>query len=281
MKILLTGANGFIGKNYLENTGHKKISTISTSNLQSNKLYKHIIGDLTDKDFLNKVAKEKYDVIIHAAWVGLPEKTSDLNVLNLNMYKNILNSFSNTAETNHIFLGSCLEYGSVIGKANENDTGLNIEDFGQKKLDLLNYIQEAGLKYNWIRLFYSYGKHQHTDSLINSIQRDIYHNRKISLQNINKSHDFIYIRDAVSLIDKVLSNNFNKGVFNCGNGNLVSIGAIANNVLEIMGKPHLFQVQFEPGLVADISKAGHILNWKPKYSLVEGLTETLRGINLD
>jgi nucleoside-diphosphate-sugar epimerase len=48
-----------------------------------------------------------------------------------------------------------------------------------------------------------------------------------------------------------------------------------------MGKPHLFQVQFEPGLVADISKAGHILNWKPKYSLVEGLTETLKGINLD
>jgi nucleoside-diphosphate-sugar epimerase len=281
MKILLTGASGFIGKNYLESTGYKKISTISTSNLEFKKLYKHRTGDLKDKDFLKKVSTEKYDVIIHAAWAGLPGKTEDLNILNFNMYKNILNSFSNNPETNHIFLGSCLEYGSIRGIVNENDKGQNIEDFGQKKLDLLNYIQESGLKYNWIRLFYIYGKYQHTNSLINSIHKDIYNNRRISLQNINKSHDFMYIKDAVSLIDMVLSNNLSNGVFNCGSGNLTSIGFITNNILEIMGKYPLFQVQTEPGLTADISKASNILNWKPKYSLFEGIMETLKGVNLD
>jgi nucleoside-diphosphate-sugar epimerase len=91
----------------------------------------------------------------------------------------------------------------------------------------------------------------------------------------------MYIKDAVSLIDKVLSNNLSNGVFNCGSGNLTSIGSITNNILEIMGKYPLFQVQTEPGLTADISKASTILNWKPKYSLFEGIIETLKGVNLD
>ena len=82
MKILLTGASGFIGKNYLQNTTNKQITTISRSNVDSKNVYRHIKGDLTDKDFLKKIAKDKYDIVIHAAWIGLPERTKNLNNLN-------------------------------------------------------------------------------------------------------------------------------------------------------------------------------------------------------
>lgn len=275
MRILLTGANGFVGKNYLDSTINDKITTISRSNCYSKKVYKHIKGDLTDTDFLKKVAKDKYDVIIHAAWAGLPERTLELNYKNLVMYKNIVNIFSETPETNHIFLGSCLEYGELAGIASEDTTGFDMEDFGQKKTDLLNYIKISGIKFNWIRMFYTYGKHQHSNALVNSIQKNIRSNQKIKIQNFNKSHDFIYIKDLISLIDKVSTYNCNNSVFNCGSGYLTSVGAIANHILEIMGKTSIFQTQNELGISADISKATKILSWAPRYSLIEGLSETV------
>jgi len=281
MKILLTGASGFIGKNYLQNTTNKQITTISRSNVDSKNVYRHIKGDLTDKDFLKKIAKDKYDIVIHAAWIGLPERTKNLNNLNFGMYKNILNTFSKTPETNHIFLGTCLEYGNLNGTANENTKGISIDNFGQNKLNLLNYIEKTGIKFNWIRLFYSYGKFQHSNSLVKSIQKNIHLNRKLVIHNPNKAHDYIYIKDVISLIDKTLGNDSNYGVLNSGSGHLVSIGTIANNVLAIMGKAPLFQVSNNTGLAADISKARKLLNWEPKYSLVQGLKETLIGENFD
>ena len=139
----------------------------------------------------------------------------------------------------------------------------------------------SGIKFNWIRMFYTYGKHQHSDALVNSIRKNIHSNQKIKIQNLNKSHDFIYIKDLISLIDKVSTHNFNNSVFNCGSGYLTSIAAIANHILGIMGKASIFQAQNELGIAADISKASKILNWVPKYSLIEGLSETVKRGNID
>ena len=138
MRILLTGANGFIGKNYLDSTINEKITTISRSNFYSKKIYKHIKGDLTDVDFLKKIATDKYDVIIHAAWAGLPERTRELNYKNLVMYKNIVNIFREIPETNHIFLGSCLEYGELTGITSEQTPGFDIDDFDDDEFENIN-----------------------------------------------------------------------------------------------------------------------------------------------
>jgi nucleoside-diphosphate-sugar epimerase len=281
MRILLTGASGFIGKNYLENTVNEKITTISRSNFDFKNVYRHIQGDLSEIDFLSKVARERYDVIIHAAWVGLPALTNDFNYKNFAMYKNIIDAFSNTQDAKHIFFGSCLEYGSLVGTINEKIKGRDVKDFGQKKISQLKYVQEKGIKFNWIRLFYCYGKYQHSNSLINSIQKNISDSSDHSIQNPNKVHDYIYIKDVVSLIDKILTSTENHGIVNSGSGKAVSVGTIANNVLQIMGKSPVIQVQNTTGLVADISKAKKNLNWEPKYSLVKGLTETLKGGNYD
>ena len=277
MRILLTGASGFIGKNYLENTLFDEVSTISRSKLEAKKIYKHLNGDLTDKDFLDKISNEKYDVIIHAAWKGLPKRTKELNNLNFDMYRNILRAFGNNLETKHIFIGSCLEYGNLKGMISENTKGSDIDCFGQTKLELLKYIEASGIKYNWLRLFYNYGKYQHKNALINSIRKDIHNNRKININNPNTTHDYIYVKDTVALIDKIASNNLITGVFNAGKGELVPNGEIANTISKITGNRPIFKIKSESGLTADIRKAKKFLNWSPKYSLLEGLMEILEG----
>ena len=87
MKILVTGASGFVGKNFLDNTLHKDLFTLSTSNITSHKIHKHFIGNLSDPIFFQGVLNEKFDVVIHLAWIGLPDRTSKVNLQNLNLYK--------------------------------------------------------------------------------------------------------------------------------------------------------------------------------------------------
>ena len=214
MKILLTGAGGFIGKNYLENTISTNIFTVSKSITESKKIYKNYVGDLSDVGFIKKIASEKFDVIIHTAWIGLPKRTTNLNLLNLSMYKNIIDIFSTSQGAKHIFLGSCLEYGNLIGRASESTKGIEIDSFGQIKLDLFDYVKLSGITYSWIRLFYLFGPHQHINSLTRSLYREILKKQEISLINPNKTHDFIYIKDVVALIDKVSGTNLVSSVYN-------------------------------------------------------------------
>ena len=281
MKILLTGADGFIGRNFLDNTTLSSVFTVSRSTIAADKVYQNYMGDLTDKSLIKDIVTEKFDVIIHAAWSGLPHRTEDMNSLNFNMYRNLIDALSENQSTRHIFLGSCLEYGNNKGKVNEDARGVEIDSFGQTKLRLLKYIEESEINYNWLRLFYVFGPHQHKNSLIRSIQRNIYKEQNIVISNPNTAHDFIYIKDVISLIDKVLNVNLNKGVYNCGSGIPVSIGKIANIILNIMLKNSIFMEEPDPALFADISKAKRNLNWSPSYSTESGLIDALKIVNND
>lgn len=122
----------------------------------------------------------------------------------------------------------------------------------------MQYVKASGINYNWLRIFYTYGPYQHINSLVRSIQRDIYNERKIVISNPNKAHDFIYIKDVISLIDNILNTNLSKSVYNCGSGNPVSIGKIANTILNIMLKNSKFVEEPTLGLFADINKVKEI-----------------------
>jgi len=281
MKILLTGADGFIGKNFLENTTSNSIYTVSRSTVVSDKIYQNYTGDLSDENFIKEIAIEKFDVIIHAAWSGLPNRTENFNLLNFNMYRNMISTLSESGETKHIFLGSCLEYGKNNGKVHENTQGTEIDKFGQTKLNLLKYIESSRINYNWLRLFYVFGPYQHANSLVRSMQRDIYHDRKIVISNPSKAHDFIYVKDVISLIDKLLDNNLINGVYNCGNGLPVAIGKIANTLLKINLKKSEFKEEPDLALFADISKAKKDFYWSPNYSLDSGLTDAFKMAKSD
>jgi len=281
MKILLTGADGFIGKNFLDNTSFNSVFAVSRSSIESDKIYQKYTGDLTDKNFIKEIALEKFDVIIHAAWSGLPNRTEDVNLFNFNMYRNMIDILSKNRDTKHIFLGSCLEYGNNKRKVNEDTQGIKIDDFGQTKLKLLKYIESSRINYNWLRIFYVFGPYQHTNSLVRTMQRDINYGRNIVISNPNKAHDFIYIKDVISLIDKMLNTNLNKGLYNCGSGIPVSIGKIANTILTIMLKNSKFEEEPDLALFADINKAKRDLNWSPNYSLESGLIDTLKMIKND
>ncbi len=97
--------------------------------------------------------------------------------------------------------------------------------------------------------------------------------------------DYFYVRDAVHaylrLAERMPDAAFVGEAFNFGNETPLSVLEVVDKILELMGKTSL-----EPTVLnqasneireqyLDCSKAQRLLDWRPEYSLEEGLRETI------
>jgi len=273
MKILLTGANGFIGKNYLDESNNESIHVISRKPLEHQSVFKNYIGDLTDLAFSKKVIENGFDIIVHCAWQGLPDRNTVNNKINLELNRNFIDLLKNYSGAKNIFIGSCLEYGGLTGTVNEMDSGTNVNDFGKTKLEIFQHILNQNLEFIWLRPFYLYGRYQHPNALMNYLLNKIPTNQEIELQNPNQTHDYLYINDLIHMIKLLETSSITNEIFNVGSGMSVSVTEIANLIKSLFGMEKLLPQTPELALVADIKKAKKLLNWFPQYSLQAGIQE--------
>lgn len=278
MNILLTGANGFIGKNFLDLTSSKSISTLSRKPFAHKNSGKNYVGDLRDKNIIEKLKNEKFDRIIHAAWVGLPVRSQKINAENYALMVNIIQEFESLASTEHIFIGSCLEYGEMNGKINEKSLGANIGDFGQTKREIYNYLLKSEVKFSWIRPFYLYGPYQHSNSLLNYTLNSIINKKVINITNPSLSHDFVYIKDFVNFIDLIINKQLNNEVYNLGSGFQRTVGDFVNNILISCNQKPVYKTGSTEAAIADMDKVKQIFQWSPKYMIERGIPEVVKKL---
>ena len=85
MRILITGASGFIGKNFLRKLRFDNCDILATAtterNIQINdyEKVKWVFGDLSDIDFVRtELIKFDPEVLVHLAWNGIPNYTNSI-----------------------------------------------------------------------------------------------------------------------------------------------------------------------------------------------------------
>src|SRR3989344_476770 len=124
MKILITGGNGFIGKNLVEHLS-KKYEVYAPS---------HNELELLDEESVDEFFKNnKFDVVIHTAVKGGSRKLPsfpDMLKNNLKMFFNLLKNKDSYKKM--IFIGSGSEYDKSrdIREVKEEDSGKNIPSDG-------------------------------------------------------------------------------------------------------------------------------------------------------
>ncbi|MCD4680089.1 MAG: NAD(P)-dependent oxidoreductase [Bacteroidales bacterium] len=170
MKILVTGASGFLGNYVVKELLKHDFNVVATAiekakNLKFSWLKKveYIQADTnTPVKNWHRYFHEP-DIIIHLAWQGLPnykemfhmERNLPINYLFL---KNLLDNGLKKI----VGIGTCLEYGMQSGALKEDLDTMPDNPYAQakddlrKKIDSLRY--EMGFSFTWIRLFYIYGK---------------------------------------------------------------------------------------------------------------------------
>lgn len=234
MKILISGARGFIGKHLT-----KRLSFDNDVDIEPKK-------------------RKKYDVFIHlAAFIDVQESFKNpLKYWENNVFD--LKELLNYENVRIIYPSSFAIYNpySVINPKSP---------YGATKYAAELFIRDCFKDYVILRLANVYGKGMHKGSLIRNCIEAKKKNEKIIINNTGKQkRDFIYISDVIDAF--VLSLDCPKGIYEVCTGK----GYTVKEVVDIVGCDFEYNKNeiTEPHSVVGSNKL-FIERWKPKISLKE------------
>ena len=121
MRVLITGASGFIGmplSKKLSELGCEVLGLVRSAPIESQSSIIWLEADLSFPDsYKDRIELFRPEVLIHLAWQDIPDFSLDKSLLNLNQSLQFLSFISQIASCRKILIsGSCLEYGRVKGR---------------------------------------------------------------------------------------------------------------------------------------------------------------------
>ena len=259
MKILVTGATGFIGNHviqYLKGTEHEIIASGRT--IEKVKLYSwHKDVEYIPCNYHNdNINFFKYfgepDILIHLAWEGLPNYKSSFHVdKNLPVNCHFLKNFLEGGIKKIVITGTCYEYGLQCGCLKENHHTMPVTQYGLAKDVLRKYIEmlmpEYNTSFNWVRLFYIYGEGQSENSLIPQLKRAILANEKIfNMSGGEQLRDYLNIKKVSEYICRIALQNEINGIVNCCSGKPISIRRLVENCIAEMNSDIKLNLGYYP-----------------------------------
>ena len=302
-RILLTGANGFIGQHLIKELAREgnEVHTICQDAKDNGikNTYAHVhYADIREHAKVNIIVeKVSPDYVIHLAGASSPAKSyDDFNgTMDVN-YSATVNLAEACRKVNNIkqfiFSGSSEEYGSALKDAEHKiteDTPLNpTNPYAVSKADADLYLQYLGRVYGFpytvMRPFNTYGRKDDNSFFIEkTISKMLLKEQSISLGNPSLVRDWLYVDDHVSGYMKVLGNKraIRQAIQLCtGQGH--SIRETAELVSKMTGYSGQIlwntmpKRPFEANImIGDNTKAKELLGWEPKYTLEQGLEKTI------
>ena len=281
IKIILTGATGFIGKNllnYFENLNYEIIKLDSSN------------GDISiNKTWENLPA---VDIVIHLAGLTFVPKSWDnpTEFMQINFMGTLAAlNFCKKHNSKFIFLSSYLYGNSGNLPITENSELIPTNPYAlSKKLseDLCKfYSDNFKVKVVILRPFNVYGPGQNTDFLIPSIISQAINLKFIKVRDLKPKRDYIYVEDLIIAIEKSTTIDLDFIIMNIGTGLSYSVLDIINfirNQVDKNIKIESLEIERKAEILdskADISKAKLVLNWTPKWSLEKGLEKLVIDYN--
>lgn len=222
MKILVTGANGFIAKNFIKFSLNKGIKVTALSRKKksfSNKNLKWVRGKMEKIDFTKY---SKFDVLVHFAAAGIKanERNEIDKIFEVNVYKSsqmVINVIKNNCKK-FLIISSSSEFGETNIKSvgiKKNDIKNPSTIYGYSKVIfnkiILKFSKKYKCKFRVMRLFPVYGPGENSNRLYSTIKKSSKNNKDLFLKNPFEVRDFSHVDYVVENLYDAL--NFNKNKF--------------------------------------------------------------------
>ncbi len=232
MKILITGASGFIGRNIFEQLKDKyKIYAPLSSELNL----------LEDDKVLEYLKVNHFDLVIHAAtWNATRNSKKDLGEVlnnNLRMFFNLARNGNFYGKMIHYGTGAEYGRGHWIAKMKEEyfDAYVPQDDYGFSKYIISKYAQRSRNIYN-LRLFGVFGKYEDWEiRFISNACCKAVHGLPITIKQ-NLLFDYMHIDDLVKITEWFIRHSPGEKVFNVCTGKTHSLLTLAKKILAVSGK---------------------------------------------
>jgi nucleoside-diphosphate-sugar epimerase len=257
MKILLTGATGFIGRHVLPlllEQGHQVTALVrdldKARSLTEHEQLRLIQGDIHNISSAAFSDIGTQDAIMHLAWAGLPHYKAASHLretLPENLY--FLQTLIDLGIKQVLVTGTCLEYGMQEGCLSETMPTQPAVPYAIAKDTLRKSLESAQLHkpfiLQWARLFYMYGDGQSPNSLLAQLEHTI--NTKNSTFNMSggeQLRDYLPVEEVARRLCVLLAHPDCVGVINICNGTSISVRQLVENHL----KKHSVSIELNFGV---------------------------------
>lgn len=294
-RIFLTGGTGFLGNHLRAELADREnevtvFARPSTPvDLRDNESVQR--GDITNED---DIALDGHDSVVHLAAqthvetaIDAPRPTWEVNTTGT---LNVLEASKRNDVSTFLFASSASVYGPPESlPITESHPTNPTEPYGASKLagDRLahSYHRTYGLPVVTARLFNTFGPGQSHEHVVPVIIRQALTSDTIELGNLSPSRDFLYVKDTVNALIKLLCDGTSGEAYNVGRGDDIEIGELAELVTTLIDRRLTIESVVERQRNENVEIRRHVadpskierLGWAPRYELRDGLEETIEA----
>lgn len=296
MRVLLTGAGGFVGSQVaraLLARGHQVRATSRSGG--PTEAVADIAGRIewvTADVFaaapseLESLARDT-ELAVHLAWFATPGQylASPENLRCVSGSLRLLESLASQGCRRALFVGSCFEYDFDAGTLAETSPVGPQSLYAASKL-ATSYMGEQlarlrGIEFAWARLFYLYGPHEDSRRLVPSVMGSLLRGESVDVTRGTQVRDFLHVADVGEALAAIALSELT-GVVNVGSGLPVTIRQVVSTIESLVGRADLVRFGARPDnptdppmVCADNRKLVQGTGWSPRFDLESGLRQTL------
>ena len=283
MRVLLTGATGFVGRyvaRELERQGIEYVGLQRGMTSDHRSIQMDLLGTNELEELFQKLNPTH---LIHVAWYAEHGKywDSDLNLEWTSATKRLVEAFCASGGQHVVITGTCAEYDWANGYCVEDVTPLKpkslygiCKDTTRRIIELV--VEKHGVSMSWARIFFPYGPGEAPQRLIPSLFKALKGEALPFGVNGKSYRDLLHVEDAARAVLACAQSKF-IGAVNVCSGRPVQICDVVNAIAIITSSDPNIILELAPRtqevnqFLVGANKNLQSLGWQQEIMLGQGL----------
>jgi nucleoside-diphosphate-sugar epimerase len=276
MRVIVTGAGGFIGSHIVEllNASGDEVFALDSKSvdlLRERRKMRAMLGEIGATH------------LIHCAWTATPGKYihDPANHDWLSATIELASAFIDAGGRRLVAAGSCAEYDPNFGYAIEGETPAGpATPYAQCK-DVARRILEAmNVSFAWARVFFPYGPREHADRLTPFVARALLSGGTAAVSAGTQVRDFLHVRDVARAFIAIARSDAT-GPINVSSSQPVTVRDFVTRLGRALGGSERIdfgarpmRADEPPLLVGNNRRLRSETGWKREFDLDAGIADT-------
>lgn len=256
MRILLTGATGFLGSHIAEALLEQRAELMITQRRSSS--VENCISFIDNvqiiysdvPNWISQACSFCPDIIVHSAWAGVFSTNRDnwnQQLSNVDVMNHLLYIAQKCKVSKFVALGSQAEYGNFNGIISEEENLSPVTYYGYVKTFisrmLSSFCNLHGIDWFWLRVFSVYGERESDKWLIPGLIKSMLtHQDGIDLTPGEQKYAYLYVKDLALAVAKVCFQSGPQGIYNISSSTSIELRKLIEHLRDALSPS--FELRF-------------------------------------
>jgi nucleoside-diphosphate-sugar epimerase len=249
-----------------------------------------VVVSTDSENWPKEIAKSHGAALILADWWGVANavRNDSHQYENISRYESLVSAAVKSGFSIIVGMGSQAEFGNVETVIPESQPDSPTTEYGKAKViareNLFKAVAKTTVRPLWMRIFATYGPLDDGDWLIPSIVRKSSLNVPVELTLGEQYWSYLHAADLATAFLRAIESGTTRGIVNVGHPQPIHIREIAEIVADYFDNRDNLKfgvVPYRPDQVMrlePICETLTSLEWKPQYSMQNGMTQTIQWL---